>query len=228
MQKLISISHLEVGMFLVGEVASGSKNNTKRDLLTPLNGVSTAPGNKMAFLTGRMSEKVARDGGVLINSEDLIADLRKIGQSIVTIDTQKGTDLPSHVKPLTDPHRKPPPEGRLVHFDEEIQRAQKIRAEVAKMLKKVWENMSANKGLEVEQVRNVGIVIAESVLRNADAMVSLTRIKQHDSYTAIHCVNVCTMVVAMALTDGLELPDLATIATGALLHDIGKIRVPLA
>ena len=226
MKKPISINHLAVGMFLVGEVVSGSRNGPKRDLLSLFNGVSTAPGNKKAFLTGRMSEKVAREGGVLIHSEDLIADLRETGLSIVTIDTQKGKDLPSQVKPLTDPHRKPPPEGRLVHFDEEIQRAQKIRAEVAKMLKEVLENMASNKELEVEKVRNAGIVMAESILRNADAMVSLTRLKQHDSYTAVHCMNVCTMVVAMALTDGLKLPDLATIATGALLHDIGKIRVP--
>ena len=42
---------------------------------------------------------------------------------MVTIDTDKGQDLTENVKPLTDPNRKPPPEGRLVHYDEEIEKA---------------------------------------------------------------------------------------------------------
>ena len=46
-------------------------------------------------------------------------------------------------------------------------------------------------------------------MRNVDAMVSLTRIKKHDPYTAMHCMNVFALVTAMAV------------------HDVGKTRVPL-
>ena len=60
-----------------------------------------------------------------------------------------------------------------------------------------------------------------------DAMVSLTRIKQHDAYTAVHCMNVCTLVVAMAQADNVSPSILPMITTAALLHDVGKTRVPL-
>ena len=72
-------------------------------------------------------------------------------------------------------------------------------------------------------------MISESIVRNVDAMVSLTRIKQHDPYTAMHCMNVCTLVVAMAMAmaDGIDASLLPLITTATLLHDVGKTRVPL-
>jgi putative nucleotidyltransferase with HDIG domain len=58
-------------------------------------------------------------------------------------------------------------------------------------------------------------------------MVSLTRLKKHDPYTAMHCMNVCTLVVAMAMADGVDPAILPMITSAALLHDVGKTRVPL-
>ena len=64
-------------------------------------------------------------------------------------------------------------------------------------------------------------------MRNVDAMVSLTRIKNHDPYTAMHCMNVCALVTAMAMHDGNDPGMLPAITTAVLLHDAGKTRVPL-
>ena len=46
-----------------------------------------------------------------------------MGLSMVRIDTDKGEDMPENVKQLTDSSRKLPPEGSLVHYDEEIEQA---------------------------------------------------------------------------------------------------------
>jgi putative nucleotidyltransferase with HDIG domain len=77
------------------------------------------------------------------------------------------------------------------------------------------------------KVNEASEVITESILRNVDAMVSLTRIKQHDPYTAMHCMNVCTLVVAVAKAEGIDAATLPMITTATLLHDVGKTRVPL-
>lgn len=81
--------------------------------------------------------------------------------------------------------------------------------------------------MDVEKVQEAGGVISESILRNVDAMVSLTRIKKHDPYTAMHCMNVCTLVTAMAMHDGTDPGMQPAITTDVLLHDVGKTRVPL-
>ena len=86
----------------------------------------------------------------------------------------------------------------MVHFDEEIERASEIRSETTETLKAAMDDVASGKGVDVEKVSEASVVITDSIMRNVDAMVSLTRIKKHDPYTAMHCMNVCTLVVAVA------------------------------
>jgi putative nucleotidyltransferase with HDIG domain len=227
MKKLISMDHLNIGMFLEAEAVAETKDGQEQNFLSAKNAVSTGASSKRARLTGRMHEKIDQDGGLLITSENQVKSLRQTGLSMVTIDTDKGNDLPEDVKPLTDPSRRPPPEGRLVHYDEEIERAKEIRSETTDTLKTSLEDVASGKEMDVEKIQDAGTVISESILRNVDAMVSLTRLKKHDPYTAMHSMNVCTLVTAMAMQDGVDSGDLPMITTAALLHDVGKTRVPL-
>ena len=227
MKKLITIDQLEVGMFLDANVVSEGSNGEEHKFLEASNAATVVPTNKRARLTGRMYEKIEQEGGLYLATEKHVQSLKTTGLSMVTIDTDKGRDLPEEAQPLTDPSRKPPPEGRLVHFDEEIERAKEARSQTTETLKETLDDVSAGKGIDVEKIQGASTVITESILRNVDAMVSLTRIKQHDPYTAMHCMNVCTLVVAMAQADNVPPSILPMITTAALLHDIGKTRVPL-
>ena len=227
MKKLISIKDLQVGMFLDAEAVTEEKDGEEVKYLSASNATGVGSSGKRARLTGRMHEKITQDGGLLIGSDNIIASLRSTGLSMVTIDTDKGDDVPENVKPLTDPSRKPPPEGRLVHYDEEIEQAKEVRTETTDTIKTALQDVAEGKEMDVEKVQEAGGVISESILRNVDAMVSLTRIKKHDPYTAMHCMNVCTLVTAMAMHDGTDPGILPAITTAALLHDVGKTRVPL-
>lgn len=228
MKKLISIDHLSAGMFLDADVVvEDADGDEPSRFLEPRNAVRTGSGAKRARLTGKMHEKILKNGGLLVSSDALVDRLRETGLSMVTIDTDKGGDLPGDVKPLTDPSRKPPPPGRLVHYDEELERAIEIRNETTETLKEAMADVAAGKGVDSEKVNVASAVITESVLRNVDAMVSLTRIKKHDPYTAMHCVNVCTLVIAVAQADGIDPGYLPILTTATLLHDVGKTRIPL-
>ncbi len=227
MKKLISIENLAEGMFLEADVVVEERDGEEQRFLAPRDSVSTGGQSKRARLTGKMHEKIEAQGGIKISSEGLVERLRQTGLTMVSIDTDKGSDLPEDVKPLTDPTRKPPPEGRLVHFDEEIERASEIRGETTETLKAAMDDVASGKGVDVEKVSEASIVITDSIMRNVDAMVSLTRIKKHDPYTAMHCMNVCTLVVAVAQAEGIDAGTLTMITTATLLHDVGKTRVPL-
>lgn len=227
MKKLISINDLDVGMFVDAEVVAKRSNGDEQQFLVPQNAVCTGSSAKRARLTGKMGAKIKTAGGLLINSDAIINSLTQIGYKSITIDTEKGADVPETVKPLTDPSRKPPPEGRLCHYDEEIERAKEIRDETTDTLKNALDDVASGKDLDKGKIDEAGEVIFESIVRNVDAMVSLTRIKQHDPYTAMHCMNVCTLVVAMAIADGVDASLLPLITTATLLHDVGKTRVPL-
>jgi len=169
MKKLISIDDLKKGMFLEATVVVEKKDGEEQYFLEAKDAVGTGSLSKRARLTGRMHEGVTKAGGLLISSSGVASRLRETGLTIVSIDTDKGIDLPGDVKPLTDPSRRPPPEGRLVHFDEEIERATEIREETVANLKDALEDVVAGRGVNVQKVNEASAVMTESILRNVDA-----------------------------------------------------------
>ena len=227
MKKLISIDNLDVDMFVDADVVEEERDDQAQTLLEARGALKLGPTSKRARLNTRMARRVKEEGGLRIRGANIIDALRQTGLKMLTIDTQKGKDVGPGVQPMTDPKRRPPPAGRLVHFDEEIARAKEARDTANETLKETLADIAEGKGVDAERVAEASGVITESIMRNMDAMVSLTRIKKHDAYTAMHSMNVCTLVVAMAQQEGLEPDVLNTIATAALLHDVGKTRVPL-
>ena len=139
-------------MFLEATVVVEEKDGEEQRFLQAKNAVGTGSLSKRARLTGRMHEGIEKAGGLLISSSGVVSRLRETGLSIVSIDSDKGDDLPEDVKPLTDPSRRPPPEGRLVHFDEEIERATEIRNETATALKSALADVVAGRGVDVQKV----------------------------------------------------------------------------
>ena len=89
---------------------------------------------------------------MLIGNDNIIVSLRSMGLSMVTIDTDKGEDMPDNVKPLTDPSRKLPPEGRLVHYDEEMEQAKEVRTETTDTIKTALQDVAEGKELDGEKV----------------------------------------------------------------------------
>lgn len=67
--------------------------------------------------------------------------------------------------------------------------------------------------------------LVEEVLANKDVVVNLSDIRDSDDYTFCHSVNVCILSLLSAVDLGLPKPRLEDLATGALLHDMGKIWV---
>ncbi len=67
--------------------------------------------------------------------------------------------------------------------------------------------------------------LVEHTLAQPNASLLLSTMKSHDEYTFYHSVNVCILSIALARMAGLPEDELKLLAVGALLHDIGKVRV---
>jgi HD-GYP domain-containing protein (c-di-GMP phosphodiesterase class II) len=67
--------------------------------------------------------------------------------------------------------------------------------------------------------------LVEQTISQPAASLLLSTMKSHDEYTFFHSVNVCILSIALGRVSGLEGEQLKVLAIGALLHDIGKIRV---
>jgi HD-GYP domain-containing protein (c-di-GMP phosphodiesterase class II) len=69
--------------------------------------------------------------------------------------------------------------------------------------------------------------MVDNILENRDAMLGLTNIKMYDEYTFAHSVNVSILAVSLGTFLALEKSQIAALGVAGLMHDIGKVNVPI-
>lgn len=85
-------------------------------------------------------------------------------------------------------------------------------------------------GLVLEQKKFGEIVddIVDQLLDNPELMVNMADIRSSDTYTFAHSVNVAVLALTGAIASGgFNRRQLKQIGSGSLLHDLGKIKVPM-
>lgn len=94
------------------------------------------------------------------------------------------------------------------------------------MAKGIMADIRLGKTLDMNQAREVVDDCVGSVLRNGDALLLLTKLKEKHEYTAEHCLNVCILTATFARHLGMLEDEIRKLALCGLLHDIGKSRIP--
>ena len=69
--------------------------------------------------------------------------------------------------------------------------------------------------------------IVDAILTDPSSMMGLTTLREFDDYTFVHSVNVCILSIALGRRMGLSRTGLLDLGLAALMHDIGKSRLPL-
>lgn len=171
-----------------------------------------------------------------IKNDKVLNKVRKSGLKHVYIDVTRGDDIaeaPSQaqVEETTNQqfeeivHEAEPP-LKTASYEDELENARNIVSEANSITKKLLGDIRLGKRVEVESFEPISEQIVDSVMRNKDALVSLTRMKNKDDYTFMHSVSVSGLMVTFARAEGLEDDTVREIALGGLLHDIGKMLVP--
>ena len=99
------------------------------------------------------------------------------------------------------------------------------------------EEIDAVKYMHDQVTKNGGLPLleAEAVVRSlsvamhgeSDMMLPLLMLKEFDQYTTTHCLNVSVLTMALAEHLGLSARDVRTFGVAGLLHDLGKVRIPM-
>ena len=111
-------------------------------------------------------------------------------------------------------------------FVQELPRAVALRRDARAQLDQLLADARRGATLDLAGARAVVEGLTESIVRNPNALTGLTQLKRRDEYTAIHCLNVCIIALGFARHLNLEEEAMLELGTGALLHDIGKMRLP--
>lgn len=138
-------------------------------------------------------------------TNEYISQLDKIGIPTVTVTS-------------SDPSVKLMPPEDLVNEDTRIGAIQKVYD--------AFKDVEENGQLDADAMQDVSNKIIFDIIQRKENLVQLTDIRLHDTYTFAHSVNVAILSAMLGLLCHYSKKDLGLLTLGALLHDLGKIRVP--
>lgn len=69
--------------------------------------------------------------------------------------------------------------------------------------------------------------IINDLMNNNEIMYGMAEVKEYDDYTYEHSVNVCVLSLILGISLDLSRSQLQALGIGSMLHDIGKIKIPL-
>jgi putative nucleotidyltransferase with HDIG domain len=114
----------------------------------------------------------------------------------------------------------------VVPVEQEIRQAMEIENSARETLFTLLDDARFGKNLDIPRAGKIVGQMTESILRNPDALVWLTQLKKKHEYTATHSLRVSVLALALGRHLGYDREKLNVLGIGALLHDIGKIKVP--
>ncbi len=174
-------------------------------------------------------------GGKIRNDKDIERLMEYC--NFVYIDIERSTNKePSFVNPgtnLSDEEQR-----RLLigtsskHFEyrsklkEELKTAYSEHAILSNAIIGMIEKTSQNNQLDLQSVQKTVLPMVESILRNPDAFSWLTMMKRRDNYAYSHALSAAIWSAAFGRSLGLSRTDIVSLSTGALLFDIGKVKLP--
>jgi HD-GYP domain-containing protein (c-di-GMP phosphodiesterase class II) len=106
------------------------------------------------------------------------------------------------------------------------QASKQVYAQGVAVTKDVISGVRLGRATGLKRVKRAVQMVVDQVLNNEISMVGLTTIREYDEYTFTHSVNVCIFSIALGKKLGFSRVQLCDLGMAALLHDVGKARVP--
>lgn len=110
---------------------------------------------------------------------------------------------------------------------EEIRQADRMRTHTVRAVRSFYDGARVGHLQLDEELPAIMDNVAQSLARNSTALLTLVRLRSKDEYTYLHSVAVGTLMTSFAQRLGLSVSDVRDAGVGGILHDIGKMAVPL-
>ncbi|HTN70582.1 MAG TPA: DUF3391 domain-containing protein [Methylomirabilota bacterium] len=182
----------------------------------------------------------------LIKDAKDIALLEEHGIREVVIDTARGADveaalpqpqpeplvaaaLPSASEPapeaISETHPPFPSETALRPLVKELEMARTIHAEALVAAESIFEGVGNGSPVNSPAAKKVVTELLGSITRSPEANLLLTQMRRFQNDLFSHAVNACVLCLVIGTVEGFE-TETSALGLGALLHDIGKTRMP--
>ena len=112
-----------------------------------------------------------------------------------------------------------------VDFEQELADAREAQVQAAVFAGRVLDDVRNGRPIAPDDVRAAVEPMVRSLVRNADAFLWLDTLRERGAYEYTHALGCSALAAAFGRHVGLPEPLLVDLASGALLLDIGKLRV---
>ncbi len=175
-----------------------------------------------------------------LNSNADIDRLIERGVSSVYIDTTLGIDAPDAQtldevrrdidESLMKMARQAAISGASVSPipESDIDLARQVYEEANLTVRELMGTMRLGRNAELEQVQPAVQGVVDAVFRNTSPLLQLGTIRHANQYLFYHSVATCSLLSAFSRQLGIGREITKQLAVGAMLHDIGKVRIPEA
>lgn len=113
------------------------------------------------------------------------------------------------------------PERFMVDYQDVTQAVAPVRLGMIKSI----DDRRLGRMVDTEPLKETVVALLGGILKNPEAALWLTRIREQDELTAAHSINVTVLSVAFAHHLGIAGEQLDAIGLGAMLHDVGLTAV---
>jgi putative nucleotidyltransferase with HDIG domain len=95
------------------------------------------------------------------------------------------------------------------------------------LTERTFADVSEGRAIDLATVGNIVQLLIHKVARSSAALGQILAVKLYENLTYCHSVNVATLSLLIARQLGFDQALTSVVAEAALLHDIGKTRIPL-
>lgn len=145
--------------------------------------------------------KILLRAGVKLNSR-YVAKLKELGVFFVYVEDERLEDVGVEDERLTE-----------------------LKQHTMKNMSRIIKNIHSCNNKHVKESLNMIEELVDYIISMGDVNKSLYDIQTYDNYTFIHSLDTCIMSSFLGLSSGFTDKELKDLAVGAILHDIGKLKI---
>lgn len=118
-------------------------------------------------------------------------------------------------------------EGVTLEKEDSREVAKKVFFETIGTVKEVITNIKGKQHADVRKLKRLVRKAVHLIMEDESILLGITTIKNYDEYTFNHSVNVAIYALAMGRRLGFSRGALSELGITAMLHDIGKSKIPI-
>lgn len=115
----------------------------------------------------------------------------------------------------------------IASFEDTFRQANGTYDRTHALVKSTLDDIRIGNAIDTRAAKSAVKECVDTILENPNAMVLLTQIKSKDEYTSQHSLNVCILSIVLGRFMGLNAAKLEELGLCGLLHDMGKINIPI-